>query len=165
MFKQFRSLAQEQADKLGKAINVERSEPKKNDVDSEAEECPGTQLERGIAWSYAADAADQAATKIGSMIDHAVNEAGDTYDTVAAGLNERLDTIGENAIRVVPVRGAVQAVREAEDHAEEAWTAFGRAWRRGRARVAEKIAAVARVFHPAADDVQLVERDNQGRFQ
>ena len=157
MFSKVTNWAKDQADKLGEAINVERSEPKKDDVDSEAE-CPGTELERGIAWSYAADAADQAVAKIGSVIDHAVNEAGDTYDTVAAGLNERLDTIGENAIRVVPVCG-VQAVREAEDHAEEAWTAAGRMWRRGRATVAKKLAAAARVVHPGADDAQLVERD------
>ena len=168
MFSKVQSWAQRKADQLGKAINVQWSEPKGEDVDAEvaeAEECPGTELERGIAWSYGADAADQAVAKIGSVIDHVVREADDTYDTVAAALNERLDTLGENAIRVVPVAGAVEAVREADDHAEQAWTAFGRAWRRGRAKVAGKIAAVARAVHPGADEVCFFERDDNGRFQ
>ena len=189
MFTKVLTWAQRQADKIEKSINVtpldqkrervvaaERAEyerkmagvqaPQRGEnIDPFEEECPGTELERGIAWSYAADAADQAATKIGTVIDHIVREAGDTADEVAAEMNARLETLGENAIRVVPVEGAVEAVREAEDHAEEAWTAAGRIWRRVRRDAAEKIAAVARAVHPGADDVRFFERDDQGRFQ
>jgi hypothetical protein len=171
MFKKVTIWAQEQADRLGKAINVSWQEPKSGDVDAQAErqetqqqisEMQGpSELVEDIdyARAAAADAADQAATKMGTVIDACICEAGDTADDVAAALNARLDTLGERAIRVVPVKGAVEAVREAEDHAEEAWTAVGRAWRRTRRRVAERVAAVAQAVHPGADDVRFFERD------
>lgn len=170
MFTKVTTWAQQQADKLSKAISVTWQEPKPGDIDVQAErqetqrQLSELKAASGLvedARAVAADAADQAIVKVGTVVDYAVTEAGDTYEDVAAALNGRLEALGENAIRIVPVHGDIKTVREAEDYAEEAWTAVGRAWRRTRRRVAERVVAVARAVHSGADKV----RYEQGRFK